>query len=266
MDEQTNLPPPPPQNVPERTGFHGPETHFFVGIRRRLDAVDGFQLRVNRSPITGLIVAFLLGITFSTVLSVLVELAIGVQGVVLDVLVAPFTEEVFKGLAIFIVILLVVKTVPNRRWGTALGALVGLGFSVGETIVQAILGAGTLSITLRIIAEPFMHPLWSAFAGMGCYLLIARKPAENGLVSSFGGLFILTGLIAHVTWNSFAVALAPSMGLWGVFVCLLVVFPFFAVILRDLLGGHFNFQNFFETMRESTPDFSMIPPPPPPPP
>jgi uncharacterized membrane protein YpjA len=45
----------------------------------------------------------------------------------------------------------------------------------------------------------------------------------------------------------------------------MVIFPLFAIILRDFLGGHFNFQNFFESLQESpSPAEVFVPPPPPP--
>ena len=135
MAEQSYPPPPP-----AKSGFHGPETRLFMGIRVRLTALEqNSQLSIGRSPRKGLIVALLLGVTLSIFLSLLVEVASGASGVVLDIIVAPLTEEFFKGLSILIVVLLVWKTVPNRRWAAAVGASVGLGFAIGETIVQAII-------------------------------------------------------------------------------------------------------------------------------
>lgn len=240
---------------------------MFMGIRVRLTALEqNSQLSIGRSPRKGLIVALLLGVTLSIFLSLLVEVASGASGVVLDIIVAPLTEEFFKGLSILIVVLLVWKTVPNRRWAAAVGASVGLGFAIGETIVQAIINGGTLAIVARIIAEPFMHPLWSAFAGMGLFVLLAKKSTDKTVLSGLGILFVFMGLVAHMTWNAIAVALAPSIGVGAVVVDLFSVFLLFAIVLRDLLGGHFNFLNFLEPLLEPSTYPQINPPPPPPPP
>ncbi|MEM2111823.1 MAG: hypothetical protein QXX08_08095, partial [Candidatus Bathyarchaeia archaeon] len=50
------------------------------------------------------------------------------------------------------------------------------------------------------------------------------------------------------------------------FLALLIVSPIFLFILRDFLGGHFNFKRFFEPLPEPSPFYPTIAPPPPPPP
>jgi len=183
------------------------------------------------------------------------------------VIVAPLTEEPFKALSVLIVVLLMWKTIPNRRWAAAVGASAGLGFAIAETVVYAVGGASTDALLARLMVEPFMHPLWSAFVGMGIFVLLAKKTSDEGVLLGLGVLFLFLGLIAHMTWNALSVGLAPSIGVGVLLMNLIIVFLPFATILRDLLGGHFNFQNFFEPLPEprTHPRISMPPPSPPPP-
>lgn len=269
MSEQVYPPPPPPENPSAKEGVHGPETRFFVGVRRRLDALEqSFQLSMGRSPKTGLFVALILGATLSIVLSIVVQLATGLPTAdwVLLVIVAPITEEPFKALSILLVVLFMWRTIPNRRWAAALGAATGMGFAIAETGVYAIGGAGAGALLARIIVEPFMHPLWSAFVAMGIFVLLARKPTREIVSSVLGILFLFMGLFAHMSWNGLSAGLAPSIGYGVLVVNLLLVFLPFSMVLRDLLGGHFNFQNFFEPVLEPSTFAPISPPPPPPPP
>jgi apolipoprotein N-acyltransferase len=111
-----------------------------------------------------------------------------------------------------------------------------------------------------------MHPLWSAFVAMGIFVLLAKKPTREIASSVLGILFLFMGLFAHMSWNGLSTGLAPSIGYGVLVVNLVLVFLPFAVVLRDLLGGHFNFQNFFEPVLEPSTFAPISPPPPPPPP
>jgi len=55
-----------------------------------------------------------------------------------------------------------------------------------------------------------------------------------------------------MTWNGLAIGLALGTGnpYVGVVLDILVIFPLSAIILRDFLGGHFNFQSFFQPLPE----------------
>jgi hypothetical protein len=68
-----------------------------------------------------------------------------------------------------------------------------------------------------------------------------------------------------MVWNGISFGFADS-GYLPIILNVIVTFPVFALVLRDFLGGHFNFQNFFETIPEPTTAFPPMPPPPPPPP
>jgi hypothetical protein len=70
-------------------------------------------------------------------------------------------------------------------------------------------------------------------------------------------------VISWMMWNALAFAVSPNMSLEWV-LDIIIAIPIFAFIIRDFLGGHFNFQNFLQPLTE--PDVSIQEPPPPPPP
>src|SRR5208337_3591739 len=136
---QPESPPPPPPVAPpqgsRKSGFHGPETHWFPSIRAHLAFLEKqLPTSLGKSPRNGLIVALILGASLSIGLSLVFELLIGVTLVAVAT-VDPLLEEIFKGLSILLVALFIWKTVPSRRYGAVLGASAGLGFAIVENII-----------------------------------------------------------------------------------------------------------------------------------
>lgn len=271
---EPSCPPPPPGMPASRTGLHGPETKFFRGLRARLSSLEQVPLpSVQKNLRGGLLVSLILAAVVGFLLSYFVQLALIPLGTVTIVAVfAPLTEEPFKAVGMLIVAFLMWKFVPNRRIGVAIGAAAGLGFAVAEDILYFsqfyTLNAGVEAYLLRILLLPFMHPVWSAFVGIGVFVLVAGKSKTGNISLGLPLLFLFLGIINHMVWNSIAVtsAMLPELGYWPIVVDVFVIFPIFALVLRDLLGGHFNFQNFFQTLSDSTPEVFTIAPPPPPPP
>lgn len=222
----------------------------------------------------GLVLALILGATLSIVLSLIFELLIGVTPAAIAT-VDPLLEEIFKGLSILLVALFVWKLIPSRRYGAILGASTGLGFAISENIVYSVqyaLSNASNSAELiagRWVGVPFMHVMWDAFIGIGIFVLLAQKSSRRGTPIWLAMPFLLAGWLAHVLWNSIAVALSG----FDIFVVILtdviVIFIPFAMMLRDFLGGHFNFQDFLKPVTEppvpQIPIPSQPPPPPPPP-
>jgi hypothetical protein len=285
MTEQV-YPPPPPPPIPapetsKKTGFHGPETHFFRGIRMQLSFLEqNLQSSLTKSPRNGLIVALILSATMGVGLSFVIELALIGVGVAGFVSIFPLFEEFLKGLSIFLVAWLMWKTIPSRRYGALLGAASGLGFAFVENIIFNIQTAGVANATGGQIAEaiiarwvglPFMHVLWSAFIGVGLFVLLAQRKI-SGTPSWLAAPFLLFGWVAHMCWNAVALGFqAAGLDIIVVIIVdILIVFVPFGLILRDLLGGHFNFWDFLAPTQESLARLPMAsplgPPPPPPPP
>ena len=286
MSEQPSPPPPPPPPTPvsartQRTGFHGPETHFFIGVRVQLTFLERYlRSRLGKSPRNGLLVALLLGASLSTGLSVIFELALSSVGIAGYISIFPLFEEFFKGLSSFLVASLMWKSIPNRRYGALLGAASGLGFAIVENIIYSIGFAGAANATAGQIAEsiiarwiglPFMHVLWSAFIGTGLFVFVAQRKVR-GSRFWLAIPFLLFGWAAHMCWNALALGLqAAGLNLIVVVILdVIIVFMPFAFIFRDFLGSHLNFQEFLAILRERPPTTSMIgpftPPPPTPPP
>jgi RsiW-degrading membrane proteinase PrsW (M82 family) len=240
-------------------------------ITSRLDGLEQKTLRfgLSKSVRLGLIFA----LTFSAFVGFPIALAIEysalASGIALVIVIAPLVEEPVKAISMLVVAFFFWRAVPSRRYGAALGAASGLGFGVAESLVSYIipyiLAGNVEAVATRILLTPFMHPLWSAFVGIGVFTLAARRSGVMNVSLIFSALFLGIAYFSHFCWNSLAIVwayLIPSIFLYA-FLTGITVFPIFASILRDILGGHFNFQNFLASFPEQK---VMIPAPPPPPP
>ena len=160
-----------------------------------------------------------------------------------------------------------------------MGASAGLGFAIVENIIFNIQSASTpnapgdqvaAAIIGRWLGLPFMHVVWSAFVGIGIFVLLAQKKV-SGTPSWLAAPMLLFGWVNHMCWNALAMVL-PLNVIIVVVLEVLIVFVPFGFILRDFLGGHFNFFSFLEPVQEPMPAGAppatgqLAPPPPPPPP
>jgi len=272
---ESAYPPPLPGMPLSKMGFHGPGTELFRGLRARLSSLEHVPLpSVQNNLRVGLVVSLVLAALVGFLLSYFVQLALMPLGIIAIVaMFAPLTEESFKAIGMLVVALFVWKSVPNRRYGAALGAAAGVGFAIAEDILYFCFqfypsGAGPEVYLLRIVLLPFMHPVWSAFVGIGVFVLAAEKSKTENASFGLPLLFLFLGIVNHIVWNSVAVTttMFPELDYWPIIVNVLVIFPISALVLRDLLGGHFNFQSFFQTVPDLTPEVFPIEPPPPPPP
>jgi hypothetical protein len=279
MTEQNSPPPPPqipPQILPEsppKAGFHGPETHIFKGIRTQITILEqNLQASLAQSPRNGLIVALVLSASMGIGLSLGLELVFSFVGIAGFVTIFPLFEEVFKGLSIFLVAWFIWKNIPSRRYGALLGAASGFGFAIVENIIFNIQTAAAQNAAEAIVARwiglPLMHVVWSAFIGVGLFVLLAQRKV-SGTASWLAAPILLFGWINHICWNILAIVV-PLDVILVIVINVIVVFIPFSLMLRDFLGGHFNFWNFLAPVQEPLPvapiSGSPVPPPPPPPP
>jgi hypothetical protein len=283
MTEPVYPPPPPqvplePQPAPTK-GFHGPETHIFMGIRTKLTFLEqSIQPSLAQSTRNGLLVALILGASLSIGASLGLELIFSFVGVAGFATIFPLFEEFFKGLSIFLVAWFMWKTIPSRRYGALLGASAGFGFAIVENIIFNIQSAGSgapgdqvaASIVARWLGLPFMHVIWSAFVGIGIFVLLAQRKVSG--TPGWVAVFIMTfGWVNHMCWNALALAIPLNVIIVILLNVLIIAVPF-GFILRDILGGHFNFFNFLAPVQEPMPAVALpmagppFPPPPPPPP
>jgi len=271
MTEQPYPPPPPATAVP-LAGFHGPGTNFFRSLRVRLSSLEGRSLSsIHVNLKGGLLVSLVLAAVVGFLLSYFVQLALIPVGTIpLIAVFAPLTEEPFKAVGMLIVAFFLWKVIPNRRYGAALGAAAGLGFAVAEDILYfsqfSAAGAGAEAYVVRFLLLPFMHPTWSAFVGIGVFVFVAERSQTGKVEWRLPLMFLSLGMLNHMIWNSIAILLSPELGYGSIIVDVFVTFPMFALILRDFLGGHFNFQNFLEPVPDTAQQFFPVGPPPPPPP
>ena len=234
------------------------------------------QLPGGKTPTTGLLVSLIFSATAGLGLTLIIQIpllaALGLVPV--TILFAPLIEEPVKALGMLIVFFFMWKTIPNRRYGAALGATSGLGFGVAESIlyIAQLAAAGSAEgVFVRVVVTPLMHPLWSAFVGIGVFALFSGRSAQPDIKKSspwlLSLLFVGLAMLTHCIWNTLSLGLSyAGLGYFATVPDIIVIFPIFALILRDFLGGHFNFQNFFESPSASSTVFPVFLPPPPPPP
>jgi RsiW-degrading membrane proteinase PrsW (M82 family) len=269
MTDEQYPPPPPPPSSPT-VGLHGPGTNFFPTITSRLDGLEQETLRLGLSKSVRF--GLLFALVFSAIAGFLIAFAIEYplpSGIALVTVIAPLVEEPVKAISILIVAFFFWRAVPSRRYGAALGAASGLGFGLAESLVSYIipfaLAGNAEAVATRILVTPFMHPLWSAFVGIGVFTLAAKRHGIIKLSLTFSLLFLGMAYLNHICWNSLSIGLAYATQsiFLSAFLTGMILFPIFALILRDILGGHFNFQNFLANFPEQK-VMALAPPPPPP--
>ena len=265
------LPPPPPPKEEPSSGFHLPGTNFTAPIRKHLEALEHPSHFSNRlEPNRGLTAAFLLGIPAGVINAAIWQFgavpAVGFSFV--PIVLSNFVGEAFKLFCVLAIALLLWGVVPNRRFGAALGAMVGLGFGLGgETLVIALNQFDAGHIFLSLVFITLMDVISASLIGIGIFVFVANKQRIQ-LANNFLGLplffYLLAGL-SWAMWNALAFGAQSNYALsW--LVDILITIPLFAFILRDFLGGHFNLTNFLKPLPERTlsPPPPLPPPPPPP--
>ncbi|WP_182140772.1 MULTISPECIES: PrsW family intramembrane metalloprotease [unclassified Schaalia] len=151
------------------------------------------------------------------------------------VLVAPFSEEVLKGLGVVVILVVGRPYVVSLSNGVAVGGLAGAGFAFTENILyfaQAHAeGTSSLGVTIfaRAVMSPFVHPLATSLIGIG---VAAALLGPKGIWSRCwrGGVGWIAAIFVHAAWNGLA-----SRGIeWLVWYILLEV-PLFIVWLIWIL-------------------------------
>ena len=266
-------PPPPP--VPESQvsgGFHLPRTNLTLPVRRRLEALEQPpRFRSGLEPNRG----FALGFAVSVPAGMLAYIisAYGMKPYIGSsfgsVVLSDFIGETFKALCMLFVAVFLWLVVPNRRYGAALGALVGLGFGLGYQGLSCVIGQPDAGQAIMIMVFlTLMDVISATLTGLGVFVLIATRRKLNSFFRALVGLpllFYFLAVISWMVWNALAFAVRPNMAAEWVLDIIIAV-PLFAFFLRDFLGGHFNFQHFLEPLPEPSPSSLREGPPLPPPP
>jgi hypothetical protein len=266
---------PPPPAVPESEvsgELHLPRTNLTLPVRRRLEALEQpprfrSSLEPNRGFALGFVVSALAGMLAYVISEYGMKPYIGSSFG--SIVLSDFVGETFKAFCMLFVAVFLWLVVPNRRYGAALGGLVGLGFGLGYQGLSSAIGQPDPGqFVLIMVFLTLMDVISAALTGLGAFVLIANWRRLNSFVQALIGLpllFYFLAVISWMVWNALAFAVRPNMAAEWV-VDIVIVIPLFAFMLRDFLGGHFNFQNFLEPLPEPSPPSLLEGPPPPPPP
>jgi len=124
-------------------------------------------------------------------------------------------------------------------------------------------------MVLRLITNPIGHPIFTALCAVGVFVFVARLRSGVNIRKALLGLPLVMWLLAvlnHAFWNDWQFGVVSSLGYLGIVLSIFVIVVPFLIILRDFLGGHFNFGKFFETIPEPPPPIPPMPTDAPPPP
>ncbi|MEK6851368.1 MAG: PrsW family intramembrane metalloprotease [Candidatus Thermoplasmatota archaeon] len=191
---------------------------IFLGVVRRTERYGREPLgRVLRTFLWGAIFAVILALIFSGVFIALFQEVDRVyvfsgqfpnlEIILLALVIAPFTEELAKGLGVY----LARPMIDEPEDGLIYGAASGLGFAASENLVYGLLALtqfGSLEVSLlvigvRSISSAFLHASSTAAFGYGIalrrlwpqnfralpyYLLAVALHSVYNLIASVGGL------------------------------------------------------------------------------
>ncbi len=152
--------------------------------------------------------------------------------------VAPVTEEITKGLFLFLLLWWRRNELDGVLDGIVYAGMVGVGFAFTENILYLAaaydgtdgLGPGgteavTGTFVVRCLVSPFAHPLFTTFTGIGVGLAVNARRGPLRITAPLTGLLLAIG--AHALWN--ASTLAGFGGFLGVY--LLVMVPCFLFVV-----------------------------------
>lgn len=131
------------------------------------------------------------------------------------VLVGPPVEELLKGIAIVLVLVLS-DQFDNPTDGLVYGTAAGLGFAVTENTLHGMLGAVTGApdtiglVVARTVSSSGIHVLTSSIVGGGIGFAVLARSRIGRIAFPVAALTAAAAL--HASWN--AVLLAPGRG-WG---------------------------------------------------
>ncbi len=130
------------------------------------------------------------------------------------VLVAPLSEESFKGLAVLLILLLRRREFDGIVDGIVYAGLAGIGFAfvenilyLGRTLSEGS-GVTVVVFVLRCVVSPFAHPLFTCATGIG----LGLASRSHNLLVRLGApvLGFAVAVLLHGAWN-----LSASSGLNG---------------------------------------------------
>ncbi len=172
--------------------------------------------RYEKEPLGLLVAAFLWGAAPAVIFSLIAEQVLGipvsqfVEPAAADMIggavIAPVAEEIFKGMALLLLLLLFRHEIDSPLDGIIYGGLVGFGFAAVENVLyfaSALAESGPGGVLLVAVLRAFLfglnHALFTGLTGLG---LALSRTAPNWLVKAgapVAGLGL--GMVAHGIHN-----------------------------------------------------------------
>ena len=172
--------------------------------------------RYEKEPLALLIAAFLWGAVPAAVFSLIAEVALGVPishfvkpaaaDMIGGAVVAPLVEELFKGSALFLLLLLFRQEIDSPLDGIIYGGLVGFGFAAvenvgyfaGEFMASGAGGVLTLAV-IRAFLFGLNHALFTGLTGLGLAMMRTAPSPAVRVGAPIAGLGL--GIAAHSIHN-----------------------------------------------------------------
>jgi len=162
--------------------------------------------------------------------------SVGGEHFVGAVVVAPFVEEMAKGIGLVFIIMVILR----EEDGMVYGAAIGLGFAATENLLYELsalsvsVAAYLMTAVLRIISSTLLHATATGVTGFGVGRAVMRKKA---LVTALP--FYMLAVVMHSTFNF--LASLPSVwpdtfGEWTAVVSLLLVIIFAGIAWSAMRG------------------------------
>ncbi len=213
----------------------------------------------EREPLSLILAAFGWGAVPAIVLSLIFQLTIGhviLGGLLgpetdtsafLAIVVAPVTEELFKAMALGLLVLFFRDEIDSVMDGLVYGAVIGFGFAAVENCfyfagmaMENPAGLPVL-IFLRAFLLGLMHGVWTSFTGLG--IAMGRHQSNNFLMLLYPLLGLIAAMMLHAIHNALA-----HFGLLGLGLAFLVLWT---VVLWMGIIGFFSLRKQGEMIRDS---------------
>lgn len=173
--------------------------------------------RYEPEPRTLLVLGLLWGACVATVAALVVQglggFLVGFTSTMSLAVVAPITEEAFKGLFLLLLLWWRRAEVDGILDGIVYAGMVGIGFAFFENILylaaaydgaDGMAPGGIAGITstfvVRCLFSPFAHPLFTTFIGIGIGIAVTSRSTGVRIVAPLIGY--LCAVLSHGIWNA----------------------------------------------------------------
>lgn len=191
--------------------------------------------RFEREPGALVIGVFFWGFIPAAILSMITQLLLGMplflfdetgalSTVVSSIVLAPITEEIFKGMAVLLVFLIWRHEFDNVMDGIIYGSMVGFGFAAIENTLYFASYPDPGLFILRALVFGLNHALYTSFTGLGLAAARQSPPGFRRVILPFIGLF--GAITMHAIHNVLATGAAYSPEL----TCIAIAADYFGLL------------------------------------